>query len=297
MQGHAYALAAFPNGHGSLPSGPRDDADAALGAYLAEVARHPLLSAEEERAVATRARNGDRAAADRLTQANLRLVVSMARRYVGLGLALADLIQEGNQGLMRAIEKFEPERGLRFTTYASWWIKQSILRGLANQGRSIRLPTYLHARAHAIEKASRHHLQQHGRMASDHEVARPLSLSEEQVRATRRATLHAVSIDAPAGEDRTLGEVLQVSCPADPLETAERRSLRAHIERCLSALPPREATVVRLRFGLDGPPLRLEDVGRILGVTRERVRQLEFRALARLRASADIHGLQEYLGR
>jgi RNA polymerase primary sigma factor len=244
------------------------DPDDGFAAYLSEVGRIPLLSLEEEQQLARRVEKHDEEAAARMTRANLRLVVSIARRYRGNGLSLADLVQEGNQGLMHAVRKFDPDRGFRFSTYATWWIRQAIMRGIANTGRTIRIPVYL------TEKNS-------DRAKLDALRSTPLSIDMKMG--------HSAS-------SRELIEAVANAAAADPAEEASATVLAHQLDMCMRVLDVRERTILRMRFGLgSGSAMTLEQVGKRLGITRERVRQLEARALERLRGPCRQRGLRDYL--
>lgn len=270
----------------------RETSRANLALYLAEIARIPLLGREEELALARRARAGDEEAKARLIEANLRLVVQIARRYLNRGLPLPDLIAEGNLGLIRAVEKFDPERGLRFSTYAAWWIRHAIVRALANQARLIRLPVHVEMLLGRYVKEQQRLTQALGRPPSARELAGALGLSEEQVEELEEIRQQPVSLDTPLGEDR--GRVADVvpDQSADP--SAALTSLfrqRTDLVSVLDDLAANERLVLRKRFGLDGEPMTLEAIGRQLGVTRERVRQIEAAGLRKLRALLRARGV------
>ena len=270
--------------------------DESLGAYLREISKIPLLSAADEIELGTRVRRGDDEAALAMVRANLRLVVSVANRYSGSGVPLTDLIQEGNQGLMRAVRKFEPERGNRFSTYATWWIRQAINRGIANQARVIRLPAYMAERVARVQRtaAERHEPEADTKALSDQ-----LALSQSQIQAALAHARAPLSFDVSAaqpGTGRTLAETVTDDGATDPALQAARHTLKAQLDECLDELPDREREVLRMRFGLeDGVILTLEQVGTRIGVTRERVRQIELRALERLKSPARRAGLDDYL--
>jgi RNA polymerase primary sigma factor len=270
-----------------------------LSAYLREVAGTPLLDPETEVALARRIEAGDEVAATTLTRANLRLVVAVAKRYLGHGLQLSDLIQEGNQGLMRAVRKFRHDKGCRFSTYATWWIWQAVVRGIVNQSRMIRVPAYVADRIVRLRKADEAVHQTQGRAATKEDLAAGAGLTPEKLDAALESCRHTLSLDVPLGNDVTkssLGEVLADTNTPDPLALCVRGSLSRQLASCLAALPVREQAVLRLRFGLGGgEPLTLDQIGRRLGVTRERIRQIEARALARVRASRLGRGLAEFV--
>ncbi len=264
-----------------------------LGLYLSEIARIPLLSREEEQALARRARAGDDEAKTRLIEANLRLVVQVARRYMNRGLPLPDLIEEGNLGLLRAVEKFEPERGTRFSTYATWWIRHAIVRALANQARVIRLPVHVEALLGRYVKEQQRLSHELGRPPTPEELARALGVSVEQVGELEEIRQHPVSLDAPLGEDGGRVADLVADQSADPgaALTALFRE-RADLVSVLDDLAANERTVLRRRFGLEGEPQTLEAIGRQMGVTRERVRQIEAAGLRKLRALLRARGVE-----
>jgi RNA polymerase sigma factor (sigma-70 family) len=264
----------------------RDTSRANLAVYLNEIGRIPLLSREEELALARRARAGDAAAKQRLIEANLRLVVQVARRYLNRGLPLPDLIEEGNLGLMRAVEKFEPERGLRFSTYGTWWIRQTVVRALANQARTIRLPVHVELLLARYTREQRRLTQELGRPPSVEEIARALGTTVEQVEELEEVRQPPISLETPVGDDQGRLEDLIADTAADPRETlgALFRD-RSELAAVLDDLAPNERAVLRRRFGLEGdPPETLEAIGRRLDLTRERVRQIEAAGLRKLRA-------------
>jgi len=262
----------------------RVTAESLLERYLQEIGRVPLLSEEEEQELARRLRAGDEEAKERFIRANLRLVVSIARRYSGYGLPLLDLIQEGNVGLLRAVERFDPEKGYKFSTYATWWIRQAIARALAEQGRTIRLPEHVIELIQKINEAEEGFLKEQGRRPTLEELAVLLDLPLEKVRQAKEAAAYPLSLEAPLGErEETLGDLLGEEGPSPPEEIA-KELLLSELEESLKELPERERQILELRYGLEGQePRTLEEIGRILGISRERVRQLEEQALERLR--------------
>src|SRR5712692_8114331 len=256
-----------------------------LAAYFGEIARIPLLDREEEVALARRARAGDEAAKTRLTESNLRLVVQVARRYLNRGLPLLDLIEEGNLGLLRAVEKFDPERGTRFSTYATWWIRHFIVRALANQARTIRLPVHVELLLARYAREQRRLTQELGRAPTAEEVAQALGTSVEQVEELEGVRQPPISLETPVGDDKgRLEDVIAAAAP-DPRETLGSLFRdRAELASIFDDLAPNERAVLRRRFGLqDDPPETLETIGRRLNLTRERVRQIEVAGLRKLR--------------
>ena len=271
----------------------RDTSRANLAVYLREIARIPLLTREQEVELARRIRAGDETAKQQLIEANLRLVVQVARRYINRGLPLPDLIEEGNIGLLRAVEKYEPERGTRFSTYATWWVRQAVARALANQARTIRLPVHVEMLLGRYKREHRRLTQTLGRAPTAGELAQALGTSEEQVGELEELRLHPVSLDAPLGGDtRRLGDTI-VDEAADPAVALTRLfHERADLVAVLDDLAPNERTVLRRRFGLDGDePETLEAIGRRLDYSRERVRQIEGAGLRKLRALLAARGI------
>ncbi len=268
--------------------------------YLREIGTVPLLTAAQEVALAQRMERGDRAAQRELVEANLRLVVSIARRYQNRGMELLDLIQEGNRGLMRATEKFDWRKGYKFSTYATWWIRQAVGRAIADQSRTVRLPVHVSEAASKLARASRQLEQELGREPSDAELAKRMRVSVARVRRIRetiRTARDPISLEAPIGEDETssLVEVLADENTLMPEEAVERTLRAEQLASALHILPPRDRLVLQLRFGLGTPrPQTLEEIGQQLGLTRERIRQIEHQALERLRQAAPA-GLREDL--
>ena len=260
--------------------------DDPVRAYLKEIGAVPLLSAEEEAALASAAREGDAEARRRLCEANLRLVVSVAKRYAGRGLPFLDLIQEGNLGLMKAAEKFEPERGFKFSTYATWWIRQSITRAIADQGRTIRIPVHLVESINRVKKTASDLLHQNGREPTPAEIAVRLDMEPERVSQLLQLSQEPVSLEAPVGEeeDARVEDFVRDDTAGVPADEAGRQMLHRELTSVLSSLTDREQRVLSLRFGLeDGRPRTLEELGQEFHVTRERVRQIEAKALRKLR--------------
>jgi RNA polymerase sigma factor (sigma-70 family) len=277
------------------PEKTRETSRANLAVYLREIARITLLSREEELELAARVRAGDEAAKERLVEANLRLVVQVARRYLNRGLPLSDLIEEGNIGLLRAVEKFEPERGLRFSTYAVWWIRQAVARALANQARTIRLPVHVELLLSRYKREHHRLTQTLGRAPTAAEMAQALGTSEEQVNELEELRLQPVSLDAPIGgeeDSRRLVDTLADES-ADPAGSMTRLfQARGDLAAVLDDLAPNERTVLRRRFGLDGEePETLEAIGRRLDYSRERIRQIETSGLRKLRALLKARGI------
>ncbi|MFF4078444.1 RNA polymerase sigma factor [Streptomyces sp. NPDC001777] len=295
-----------------------------LRQYLREIGRIPLLSAAEEVELARRVEAGlfaeerlartpdpdtrlavdldrlvvmGRMAKRRLIEANLRLVVSVAKRYIGRGLTMLDLVQEGNLGLIRAVEKFDYTRGYKFSTYATWWIRQSMSRALADQARTIRVPVHVVELINRVVRVQRRLLQERGCEPTAEEVAAQLDLTPERVGEVLRLAQEPVSLHAPVGEeDVALGDLIEDGDAASPVESAAFLLLREHLEAVLSTLGERERKVVQLRYGLDdGRPRTLEEIGRIFGVTRERIRQIESKTLGKLRDHAFADQLRGYL--
>jgi RNA polymerase primary sigma factor len=268
----------------------------ALDLYLAQIGRTPLLTKHEEQVLAQRIEAGDEAAKRRMVEANLRLVVSIAKKYRGHGVGFLDLIQEGTIGLVRAVEKFEWRRNLKFSTYATWWIRQAVQRAVANQSRTIRVPVHVHDRIRKIDRARRQLEAKHGREPSDEEVAKEAKLSLNEVRDADQYRPHMVSLQRPTGEDgdTELGDMIADTSSEDVTETVDERMRNEALERALEMLTPRTRRIVELRYGLGGgEPMLLEAVGREVGLTRERVRQLEQEALAQLASLPELHGLRD----
>ena len=256
-------------------------------AYLKEIGEIPLMTAEEEYETAKLAAEGDLAAKEKMIASNLRLVVSIAKKYTNRGLSLQDLIQEGNIGLMHAVEKFDYTKGYRFSTYATWWIKQSIVRAIANQSRDIRLPVHLTEQINRINRAQRSLSQELGREPTTEEIAAQLEgMTPQRVEELQKLAVDPVSLEQPSGEEETstLGDFVQDENAMSPELFAQNEVLREQIDKMLKELPEREEQIIRMRFGLDGTgqPKTLEEVGRNWNVTRERIRQLETKALRRL---------------
>ncbi len=265
----------------------------ALQLFLNEAARYPLLTAAEEVELAKLVERGDEQAKERMINSNLRLVVSIAKRYQGHGLCLLDLIQEGIIGLVRAVEKFDWRKGFKFSTYATWWIRQAVQRGVGNKARTIRIPVHILDRERRIARAERELATRLGRLPTDAEVAKEAKLPLKQLAEVRAASRTVTSLDRPlAGDDTTFGELLP-SEQAEPVEELHVSLLEDTVRRALSELSERERQVVMLRYGLDGDPMSLQEVGQQLGLTRERVRQIEAGALERLALNREVSSLRD----
>jgi RNA polymerase primary sigma factor len=265
-----------------------------LQLFFNEMSRYPLLTAREEVELAKRIERGDQRAKDRMINSNLRLVVSIAKRYRGHDLALLDLIQEGILGLIRAVEKFDWRRGYKFSTYATWWIRQAVQRGVANKARTIRIPVHVLDQERRIRRAEDRLAVSLGRPPEDREIARELELPVAQVRSVREAPRTVTSLDRPVGLDE--GAPLHELIAAPEVEPFENIEVPLHLEALRTAvarLPEREREIIRLRYGLEGEPLTLAQVGRQLGITRERVRQIEAEALERLSIERELQELHE----
>ena len=266
--------------------------------YLKEIGQVPLLSAQQEMELARAAQAGNEEARRKLSEANLRLVVSVAKRYAGRGLPFLDLIQEGNLGLMKAAEKFEPERGFKFSTYATWWIRQSITRAIADQGRTIRIPVHLVENINRVKKTAGELLRKNGREPTVEEIAVRMDLEPDKVRELLQLAQDPVSLETPVGEeeDAHLEDFIQDEEAGVPVEKAGRQLLHRELLNVLKSLTPREERVITLRFGLeDGRSRTLEELGREFNVTRERVRQIEAKALRKLRQPSRAKRLRDYL--
>ncbi len=266
--------------------------------YLKEIGRVPLLSAEEEIEYAMRIADNDPVAKKRLAEANLRLVVSIAKRYVGRGMQFLDLIQEGNMGLIKAVDKFDYTKGFKFSTYATWWIRQAITRAIADQARTIRIPVHMVETINKVKKANSQLLHQNGKEPTPEEIADFLDMPEEKVREILRVAQEPVSLETPIGEeeDSHLGDFIPDDDALAPADAASMSLLKEQLAEVLQTLTPREAKVLSLRFGLeDGNPKTLEEVGKEFNVTRERIRQIEAKALRKLRHPSRSKKLKDFL--
>ena len=267
--------------------------------YLKEIGRVPLLDSEREAELARRTTEGDEKAKKELVEANLRLVVSIAKRYVGKGLFFLDLIQEGNLGLMKAVSKFDYTKGYKFSTYATWWIRQAITRAIADQARTIRIPVHMVETIHKVTKTSRELLQEKGREVSAEEIAKELdNMNPEKVREIMKIAQDPISLETPVGEeeDSHIGDFIEDQETPAPAEAASYELLREQLNEVLHTLTPREEQVLRLRFGLeDGRQRTLEEVGQQFNITRERIRQIEAKALRKLRHPSRSKKLRDYL--
>ena len=266
--------------------------------YLKDIGRVPLLSAEEEVELAKRMQEDDAAAKKRLSEANLRLVVSIAKRYVGRGMLFLDLIQEGNLGLMKAVEKFDYQKGFKFSTYATWWIRQSITRAIADQARTIRIPVHMVETINRLTRVQRVLLQELGREPTPEEIAEKMEMSEEKVREIQKIAQDPVSLETPIGEeeDSHLGDFIEDEKTITPSDSVATTMLKEQLLGVLDTLTPREEKVLRLRYGIDdGKPRTLEEVGKEFNVTRERIRQIEAKALRKLRHPSRSKKLKDFL--
>lgn len=279
-----------------------DVSDDSVRLYLREIGKIPLLNAEEELALANKVVAGDKRAKDKMAEANMRLVVSIAKRYSGRGLDFLDLIQEGNTGLLRAVEKFDPDKGFKFSTYATWWIRQAITRAIADQARTIRIPVHMVETINKLLRTQRRMTQELNREPTIEELAKELDMEPEKVEYVIKIKQDITSLDAGVGrdgedEDSTLSDFIEDEDGATPEESATSQLLKEQVQAVLSTLSEREQKIVKMRFGLEnGKSHTLEEVGQEFAVTRERIRQIEAKALAKLRKHKDAKKLHEYLG-
>jgi RNA polymerase primary sigma factor len=267
-----------------------------LRLYLREIGKVPLLTADQEVYLAKRIERGDMVAKTQMIEANLRLVVSIAKSYLGRGLSFLDLIQEGSLGLIRAVEKFDYRKGYKFSTYATWWIRQAVTRAIADKARTIRIPVHMVEKLNKVVHIERQLVQRLGREPRPDEIAEELEMTTEEVREILRMAQHPVSLEKPIGEEEEseLGDFVQDDQAESPFDTAQVTLRRSDIENALASLPERERKVIELRFGLNGePPCTLEEVGRAFGVTRERIRQIENNTLKKLESLPEAQGLKD----
>jgi RNA polymerase primary sigma factor len=278
-----------------------DASDDSVRLYLREIGKIPLLNSEEELALAQRVVAGDKKAKDKMAEANMRLVVSIAKRYSGRGLDFLDLIQEGNTGLLRAVEKFDPDKGFKFSTYATWWIRQAITRAIADQARTIRIPVHMVETINKLLRTQRRMTQELNREPTIEELAKELEMEPDKVEYVIKIKQDITSLDAGVGrdgedEDSVLGDFIEDEDGATPEESATSQLLKEQVQSILSTLSDREQKIVKMRFGLEnGKSHTLEEVGQEFAVTRERIRQIEAKALAKLRKHKDAKKLHEYL--
>src|SRR3989338_3122895 len=266
--------------------------------YLKEIGRIPLLTFEQEISLAKRVEKSDRKAKQVLINSNLRLVVSIAKKYVGRGLTLLDLIHEGNQGLIRAVEKYDWRKGFKFSTYATWWIRQAITRAIADQARTIRIPVHMVETINKLYRISRRLIQELGREPTPEEIAEEAEMDADRVREIFKIAQEVTALEAQVGEDQEsfLGDFIPDESQLSPVDAASKQLLKDHLDEVLSTLSDREARVLKLRFGLEGnKQMTLEEVGKVFGVTRERIRQIEAKALRKLKHPSRRKKLQNYL--
>ena len=279
-----------------------DASDDSVRLYLREIGKIPLLTAEEELALAHRVVAGEKRAKDKMAEANMRLVVSIAKRYSGRGLDFLDLIQEGNTGLLRAVEKFDPDKGFKFSTYATWWIRQAITRAIADQARTIRIPVHMVETINKLLRTQRRMTQELNREPSIEELAKELEMEPDKVEYVMKIKQDITSLDAGVGrdgddEDSVLRDFIEDEDGPTPEESAASQLLKEQVQSILSTLSDREQKIIKMRFGLEnGKSHTLEEVGQEFAVTRERIRQIEAKALAKLRKHKDSKKLHEYLG-
>jgi RNA polymerase primary sigma factor len=276
-----------------------DVSDDSVRLYLREIGKIPLLNAEEELALAQQVVAGDKGAKDKMAEANMRLVVSIAKRYVGRGLDLLDLIQEGNTGLLRAVEKFDPDKGFKFSTYATWWIRQAITRAIADQARTIRIPVHMVETINKLLRTQRRLTQEFNREPTNEEIAQAMEIEVEKVEHIMKIKQDISSLDASVRddeEDSVLADFIEDEDTVSPEESATTQLLKEHVKDMLGSLTEREQKILKLRFGLeDGKSHTLEEVGQEFSVTRERIRQIEAKALAKLRKHRDARKLHDYI--
>jgi len=281
------------------PSYLDDISDDSVRLYLREIGKIPLLTPAEELELAYKVVAGDKDAKDKMAEANMRLVVSIAKRYSGRGLDFLDLIQEGNTGLLRAVEKFDPDKGFKFSTYATWWIRQAITRAIADQARTIRIPVHMVETINKLLRTQRRLTQELNREPTNEEIAEAMEMDVDKVEYVMKIKQDITSLDASVGnddEDSVLGDFIEDEDAASPVDSASTQLLKQQLWAILNTLNDRERKIIILRFGLeDGRPRTLEEVGQIFGVTRERIRQIEAKTLAKVRKHKDARTLHEYL--
>ena len=276
-------------------------ADDSVRLYLREIGKIPLLTLEEEQALAKRVVKGDKKAKDKMVESNMRLVVSIAKRYGGRGLDFLDLIQEGNTGLLRAVEKFDPDKGYKFSTYATWWVRQAITRAIADQARTIRIPVHMHETINKVMRTMRKLTSELNREPTNEEIAKELDMEPEKIDYIMRIKQDTASLDASIGregddEASVLGDFVEDEDRDSPEDSAANQILKEQLSEIIATLSPREQKIIRLRFGIGGGrPHTLEEVGNEFDVTRERIRQIEAKALSKLRKNKDTKKLHEYL--
>ena len=276
-------------------------ADDSVRLYLREIGKIPLLTPEEEAELAQRIVKGDKKAKDKMVESNMRLVVSIAKRYGGRGLDFLDLIQEGNTGLLRAVEKFDPDKGFKFSTYATWWVRQAITRAIADQARTIRIPVHMVETINKVLRTTRKLTSELNREPTNEEIAKELDMEPEKIDYVMRIKQDIASLDASVGrdgddEDSVLGDFVEDEERASPEDSAANQILKEQLSEIIATLTDREQKIIRLRFGIGGGrPHTLEEVGNEFDVTRERIRQIEAKALAKLRKNKDTKKLHEYL--
>ncbi len=266
--------------------------------YLKEIGRIPLLNREQEIDLAQRNEAGDKKAKEKLTASNLRLVVSIAKKYIGRGMTFLDLIQEGNKGLIRAVEKYDWTKGFKFSTYATWWIRQAITRAIADQARTIRIPVHMVETINKLMRTSRKLMQDLGREPTPEEIGKAMEMEPDRVREILKISQKTTSLETPIGDedDSYLGDFIADETQISPYEATSQRMLKENVDEVLNALSDREAKVLKMRFGLNGSrPMTLEEVGQKFGVTRERIRQIEAKALRKLRHPSKRKRLQDFL--
>ena len=276
-------------------------ADDSVKMYLREIGKIPLLTIEEEQKLAHKAANGNKKAKDKMVEANMRLVVSIAKRYSGRGLDLLDLIQEGNTGLLRAVEKFDPEKGFKFSTYATWWVRQAITRAIADQARTIRIPVHMHETINKLLRITRKLTTELNREPTTEEIAEEMDMDVDKIDYIMRIKPDNTSLDQSVGkdgddEDSVLGDFVEDEERISPEDSAANQMLKEQLAEIIASLSEREQKIIKLRFGVGGGrPHTLEEVGAEFSVTRERIRQIEAKALSKLRKNKDTKKLQEYL--